>query len=346
MQSVSPSEAHFRKTASTIQNSFFSFSFPTKSNHFHFATKKHHRRETPTKHTNEGILIKVRARGRRTEQNIRTHKPSKRKRPPTELKESHQKNSTTKGFSFCLLVLFWFGNINVSFQVKELVNIFEIRDNIIHSVHGEVEITTQKIGKALGLSWNGDPFDSKVDEKTLSEEDLAVFKMFQGKHQADLTRLVLRTPVDTEANRILFKRAFLIFIQKCFLLATSSPNVKPRALLTLFGIETTRERIEHFMCMISYLKRSRRPSRTIPRPFMGGLVQTGRLRAGKERLERRNKDLKMGVLRRKDPESSESEPAESDSEEGYDFEEGSDESSSGGSSLDIDSENTMSEEMV
>ncbi|MED6171239.1 hypothetical protein PIB30_038958 [Stylosanthes scabra] len=83
-------------------------------------------------------------------------------------------------------------------MLKELVNIFDIRDNIIHSVHGELEITTQKIGKALGLSWNG---GFPVDEKTLSEEDLAVFKMFQGKHQADLTRLVPRTPVDTEANQ-------------------------------------------------------------------------------------------------------------------------------------------------
>ncbi|MED6199377.1 hypothetical protein PIB30_075396 [Stylosanthes scabra] len=273
-------------------------------------------------------------------------------------------------------------------MLKELVNIFDTRDNIIHSVHGEVEITTQKIGKALGLSWNGsDPFDAKVDEKTLSEEDLVVFKMFQGKHQADLTRLVLRTPVDTEANRILFKRAFLIFIQKCFLLATSSPNVTPRALPTLFGIETTRERnwalhvhdflLEEvkkakqnntkaihgccYVLMIIYFheihfeKNPREPEAQLPWiTYWNGEnlrkrlhreqnhATTGRLRAGKERLERMNKDLKMGVIRRKDPESSESESAESDSEEGYDSEEGSDESSSGGSSLDIiDSKNTI-----
>ncbi|MED6167239.1 hypothetical protein PIB30_001137 [Stylosanthes scabra] len=280
-------------------------------------------------------------------------------------------------------------------MLKELVNIFDIHDNIIHSVHGEVEITTQKIGKALGLSWNGDPFDTKVDENTLSEEDLAVFKMFQGKHQAELTRLVLRTPVDTEANWILFKRAFFIFIQKCFLLATSSPNVTSRALPTLFGIETTRERnwalhvhdflLEEvkkakqnntkaihgccYVLMIIYFhethfgKNPREPEAQLPwitywtggnlkkrlhrkQNHATGLVQTGRLRAGKERLERRNNELKMGVIRRKDIKSSESESAESDSEEGYDYEEGPDESSSGGSSPDIDSENTMSEEMV
>ncbi|MED6135993.1 hypothetical protein PIB30_051861 [Stylosanthes scabra] len=66
--------------------------------------------------------------------------------------------------------------------------------------------------------------------------------MFQGKTQAELTMLVKRTPVDTEANRNLFKRAFLIFIQKVFLLPTSSLNVTPKALPTLFGLENTRSR--------------------------------------------------------------------------------------------------------
>ncbi|MED6168685.1 hypothetical protein PIB30_013667 [Stylosanthes scabra] len=230
-------------------------------------------------------------------------------------------------------------------MLKELVNIFDIHDNIIHSVHGEVEITTQKIGKALGFSWNGDPFDAKVDEKGLSKEDLAVFKMFQGKNQADLTRLVLRTPVDTEANRIFFKRAFLIFIQKYFLLATSSPSVTPRALPTLFGIETTRERnwalhmhdflleevkkAKHnntkaihgccYVLMIIYFhethfgKNPREPEAQLSwitywigenlrkrlqreQNYATGLVQTGMLRVAKERLERRNRDLKMDVI--------------------------------------------------
>ncbi|MED6156368.1 hypothetical protein PIB30_013860 [Stylosanthes scabra] len=246
-------------------------------------------------------------------------------------------------------------------MLKELVNIFDIHDNIIHSVHGDVEITTEKIGKALSFSWNGDPFDAKVDEKGLSEEDLAVFKMFQGKSQADLTRLVLRTPVDTEANRILFKRAFLIFIQKCFLLATSSPNVTLKALPTLFGIETTTERnwalhvhdflLEevkkakqnntkaiHGCCYVlimiyfheSYFRKNPRELEAqLPwitywtgenlrkrlqreQNHATGLVQTSMLRAAKERLERRNMDLKMGVIRRKDPESSESDVQRND----------------------------------
>ncbi|MED6159383.1 hypothetical protein PIB30_041861 [Stylosanthes scabra] len=137
-------------------------------------------------------------------------------------------------------------------MLKELVNIYDIHDNTIHFVRGDVEITTDKIGKALGLSWNGEPFDNKVSENDLNNEDHAIFKMFQGKSQAELTMLVKRTPVDTEANWNLFKRAFFIFIQKVFLLPTSSPNVTPKALPTLFGLENTRGRnwalhVHHFL---------------------------------------------------------------------------------------------------
>ncbi|MED6223762.1 hypothetical protein PIB30_077236 [Stylosanthes scabra] len=42
--------------------------------------------------------------------------------------------------------------------------------------------------------------------------------------------MIVDTPVDMEDNRKLFKRAFLLYVQKCFILPTSAPNVTPRAL--------------------------------------------------------------------------------------------------------------------
>ncbi|MED6185511.1 hypothetical protein PIB30_057801, partial [Stylosanthes scabra] len=45
-------------------------------------------------------------------------------------------------------------NYNIKQKIlKELVNLFDIYDNTIHVVAGDVEITTDKIGKALGISW-------------------------------------------------------------------------------------------------------------------------------------------------------------------------------------------------
>ncbi|MED6148443.1 hypothetical protein PIB30_053280 [Stylosanthes scabra] len=94
--------------------------------------------------------------------------------------------------------------------LKEFFNRFDIYDNTIHAVAGEVEITIKKIGDALGLSSTGKsdflflefpllrcnksgsihpigtPFPDKVVPKDLSEEDFAVYKFFQGKTQAQL----------------------------------------------------------------------------------------------------------------------------------------------------------------
>ncbi|MED6210202.1 hypothetical protein PIB30_061954 [Stylosanthes scabra] len=60
--------------------------------------------------------------------------------------------------------------------LKELFNRFDIYDNTIHAVAREVEITTKKIGDALGT-----PFPDKVVPKELGDEDFAVYKFFQGK---------------------------------------------------------------------------------------------------------------------------------------------------------------------
>ncbi|MED6108837.1 hypothetical protein PIB30_027928 [Stylosanthes scabra] len=180
-------------------------------------------------------------------------------------------------------------------MLKELVNIYDIHD--IHDKHNTL----------------CDPFDERVSEKDLNDEDYAIFKMFQGKSQADLTMLVKRTPVDTEANRNLFKRAFLIFIQKAKLNKTKAVHGCCYVMMIIYFHET------HFG------KDSREPEAQPPwiqyltgenlrkrlhreQNHSIGLVQTGLLRAAKEKLQKRNMDLKMSLnLRRREPSSSESE---------------------------------------
>ncbi|MED6224497.1 hypothetical protein PIB30_084647 [Stylosanthes scabra] len=103
----------------------------------------------------------------------------------------------------------------------DLVHCYDIYHNTIHAIAGEVQITTHKIGNALGLSSKGKAFDEKVSPKELNEEDHVAYKFFQGKSQAALSKLVKETPLDIEENKKLFMRAFVLFIQKCFLLPTS-----------------------------------------------------------------------------------------------------------------------------
>ncbi|MED6192728.1 hypothetical protein PIB30_012898 [Stylosanthes scabra] len=126
---------------------------------------------------------------------------------------------------------------------KDLFKRFNIIDNTIHAVAGEVQITTEKIGEAFGLKYTGTTYPEKVNTKELSAEDEQIFMFFQGKSQVALKELVFKTPVDTEANRGKFNRAFLLYIQKCFFLPTSAPNVTPRALPTIFDLQNTRKKI-------------------------------------------------------------------------------------------------------
>ncbi|MED6167452.1 hypothetical protein PIB30_002934 [Stylosanthes scabra] len=117
---------------------------------------------------------------------------------------------------------------------------FEPYDHTIYAIAVDVEITTEKIGKELGLKYTGTTYPERVVSKDLNDDDYAVFKRFQGISQAALKKLIFTTPVDTDENRDLFKRAFLLYIQKCFLLPTSAANITPRALPTIFNLENTR----------------------------------------------------------------------------------------------------------
>ncbi|MED6135056.1 hypothetical protein PIB30_042742 [Stylosanthes scabra] len=165
--------------------------------------------------------------------------------------------------------------------LKQIFLRFEPYDYTIYAIVGDVEITTEKIGKTLGLKYTGitsfmlpfktssfflmgipfmlisvslfvlnplrfllpfvgSTYPERVVSKDLNDDDYAVFKYFQGISQAALKRLIFSTPVDTDENRDLFKRAFLLYIKKCFLLPTSAANISPRALPTIFNLENTR----------------------------------------------------------------------------------------------------------
>ncbi|MED6122677.1 hypothetical protein PIB30_042008 [Stylosanthes scabra] len=62
--------------------------------------------------------------------------------------------------------------------LKQIYNHFHTYDNTIHTISGEVEITTEKIGKAIGLNHTGTTYDDKITPRELSEEDYNVYKLF------------------------------------------------------------------------------------------------------------------------------------------------------------------------
>ncbi|MED6152015.1 hypothetical protein PIB30_087824, partial [Stylosanthes scabra] len=98
--------------------------------------------------------------------------------------------------------------------LKQIYDRYDVHDNTIYSDVAAVKITTDKIGHALGLSSRGTPYDTKVARNELSEEDKEVYDYFKGFTTVALQDLIKATPVDTEENKKLWMRAFILFVQK------------------------------------------------------------------------------------------------------------------------------------
>ncbi|MED6119181.1 hypothetical protein PIB30_009581 [Stylosanthes scabra] len=120
--------------------------------------------------------------------------------------------------------------------LKEIYDRYDVRDNTIYSDAAAVKITTRK---NRGCPW---VVFKRVVRKKLSQEDKDIHKFFEGNSAVALTELVQTTPLDTEENRKLFMRAFILFIQKALLLRNSTSSIVPNALTTIFDLETTRKR--------------------------------------------------------------------------------------------------------
>ncbi|MED6210454.1 hypothetical protein PIB30_064262 [Stylosanthes scabra] len=126
--------------------------------------------------------------------------------------------------------------------LKQIYDHYDLHDNTIYSDAAAVEITTNKIGHALGLSSRGTPYDTKVARNELSEEDKEVHDYFKGFTTVALQDLIKATPVDIEENKKLWMRAFILFVQKVFLFPNSTAKICAAALPTLFDLENTRHR--------------------------------------------------------------------------------------------------------
>ncbi|MED6211203.1 hypothetical protein PIB30_071455 [Stylosanthes scabra] len=194
-------------------------------------------------------------------------------------------------------------NQRLLIQIYDCYNIY---DNTIYSDAAAVNITTEKIGHALGLSSRGTPYDIKVDKKKLSQEDSDVYKFFQGITTVALQNLIKITPIDTDENRKLWMRSFMLFVQQVFLLPNSTVKITPVALPTIFDLENTWNR--NWAHHTQFGERSRDPAAQPPwlaywtgetlkkrlkleKKHDAGLLKTGKLRAEKEQLKKNNTEM-------------------------------------------------------
>ncbi|MED6173698.1 hypothetical protein PIB30_062115 [Stylosanthes scabra] len=101
--------------------------------------------------------------------------------------------------------------------LNDLVWSYNVFTNKISTGVGEFLITSENVGHAFGLNYNG---------------KLLTF----------VQNMVKECPIGTKLEKRTFKRAFGLFIQKAFLLSISSHYISPIHLPVIRDIDNTRER--------------------------------------------------------------------------------------------------------
>ncbi|MED6137979.1 hypothetical protein PIB30_070009, partial [Stylosanthes scabra] len=109
---------------------------------------------------------------------------------------------------------------------------------------GEFLITSEKIGHAFGLNCRGDLFEKRQKdfEDKLNEEEKEALDLFKGKSLTFVQDMVKDCPIETDQQKRTFKRAFALFIQKSFLLPTSSTYISLVHLPVIRDIDNTQGR--------------------------------------------------------------------------------------------------------
>ncbi|MED6127485.1 hypothetical protein PIB30_088525 [Stylosanthes scabra] len=131
--------------------------------------------------------------------------------------------------------------INHNILIK-LVKSYDIFTNTISISVGEFLITSEKVGHALNC--RGDLFEKrrKDFEDKLNDEEKQALDLFKGKSLTFVQDMVKDCPIETDEQKRTFKRAFALFIQKSFLLPTSSAYISPVYLPIIRDIDNTQDR--------------------------------------------------------------------------------------------------------
>ncbi|RYR08126.1 hypothetical protein Ahy_B05g075678 [Arachis hypogaea] len=125
--------------------------------------------------------------------------------------------------------------------LKELLDRFDEEKGCLKTLQERKYITPQKVATALGITNGGNIFSTYclflVDYNNLNPTEKKIFESVKNIFLATLAR----NSVEGEENWKKFKRTFVVFIQKCFLLPTTVSVASPIHKPPIFHVDNIRE---------------------------------------------------------------------------------------------------------
>ncbi|MED6146272.1 hypothetical protein PIB30_032989 [Stylosanthes scabra] len=125
--------------------------------------------------------------------------------------------------------------------MMELADSFHIPDSTIRTNVGKFKIDATKVGNAFELNSRGGLYRQKMLKKELPAEQYEAANAFKKKTLADLRDMVYNIKLDSEENITLFKRAFILYVQKAVLCPNNSNPLSPKILPTILDVSNPRE---------------------------------------------------------------------------------------------------------
>ncbi|RYR75524.1 hypothetical protein Ahy_A01g000066 [Arachis hypogaea] len=149
---------------------------------------------------------------------------------------SQEKKDIVKKMGFGVLA--HVPEMNVSHALlRELIDCYDDTKGCLKTLQEKIYITPRKVAAALGINNGENCFDENVDYTKLNLEDKAIFDSVKNISLATLTRNVLDMSIEGEENWQKFKRTFVVFIQKRFLLPTTISVASSIHKLSIFHVD-------------------------------------------------------------------------------------------------------------
>ncbi|QHN87045.1 uncharacterized protein DS421_16g551580 [Arachis hypogaea] len=119
----------------------------------------------------------------------------------------------------------------------QLARACDVETNTLRVDAGDIRITAELIGNVFSIPSRGDPIP-ELQKKNASH--LAIKREFQKKTTTQLRDFVFACPMETEQQRMTFRRYFILVVLKMFLNPTSQQTISPWHLPPILDVSNPR----------------------------------------------------------------------------------------------------------